>query len=561
MVLPPAMRRILAGFIVKHKGLISLTVGSAVFTFVTESVVIPRILSSTFTNINTPGELKKNLLKLVGSWVVTQTGSALNDWCLGRIDPALSRYMNQLIFDQLFLAYENEHKHLNTTEIMEKITVIQDTIERILYRIIFSLLPRFITILAILVNIYSINHRLGIYTSVLLFLFITIAISWNKKSTTILHSSLNARLDYTTKVTDVFSNIELVNSTPGALNKEKKACLDLNRQHEKHDWEAQQSVRMTQMIMYACNVAIFVVVLYILYGLYIKNELSNEKVTTILLSISPLFNNMAEIMYYIPEMVKLLSILNFHEPFVNHLMKQEVSIGINPSFSSNDIVFDNVNFAYGESKLFDNMSLTIPANSFVTLRGPSGSGKTSLLKLLFRIHTPQSGSIHVGGHDLYQLSTACVKQNIMYLHQHSTLMDDTVYHNMIYGLEPSDDIRAKVCAFLSKYKLHSLFTDTNTFDFLDEPVGILGEKLSGGQRQVVHLIRCMIHNNASILILDEPTSAVDTHHKSLIMDMIKDLHAQGRTILLISHDETVSSPMILDFSAMPQPLLKTSNQL
>jgi ABC-type multidrug transport system fused ATPase/permease subunit len=550
------MRRILAGFIVKHKGLISLTVGSAVFTFVTESVVIPRILSSTFTNINTPGELKKNLLKLVGSWVVTQTGSALNDWCLGRIDPALSRYMNQLIFDQLFLAYENEHKHLNTTEIMEKITVIQDTIERILYRIIFSLLPRFITILAILVNIYSINRRLGIYTSVLLFLFITIAISWNKKSTTILHSSLNARLDYTTKVTDVFSNIELVNSTPGALNKEKKACLDLNGQHEKHDWEAQQSVRMTQMIMYACNVVIFVVVLYILYGLYIKNELSNEKVTTILLSISPLFNNMAEIMYYIPEMVKLLSVLNFHEPFVNHLMKQEVSIGINPSFSSNDIVFDNVNFAYGESKLFDNMSLTIPANSFVTLRGPSGSGKTSLLKLLFRIHTPQSGSIHVGGHDLYQLSTASVKQNIMYLHQHSTLMDDTVYHNMIYGLDPSDDIRTKVCAFLSKYKLHSLFTDTDTFDFLDEPVGILGEKLSGGQRQVVHLIRCMIHNNASILILDEPTSAVDMHHKSLIMDMIKDLHTQGRTILLISHDESVSSPMILDFSAMPQPLLK-----
>lgn len=558
MVLPPAMRRILAGFIVKHKGLISLTVGSAVFTFVTESVVIPRILSSTFTNINTPGELKKNLLKLVGSWVVTQTGSALNDWCLGRIDPALSRYMNQLIFDQLFLAYENEHKHLNTTEIMEKITVIQDTIERILYRIIFSLLPRFITILAILVNIYSINRRLGIYTSALLFLFITIAISWNKKSTTILHSSLNARLDYTTKVTDVFSNIELVNSTPGALNKEKKACLDLNRQHEKHDWEAQQSVRMTQMIMYACNVAIFVVVLYILYGLYIKNELSNEKVTTILLSISPLFNNMAEIMYYIPEMVKLLSVLNFHEPFVNHLMKQEVSSGINPSFSSNDIVFDNVNFAYAESKLFDNMSLTIPANSFVTLRGPSGSGKTSLLKLLFRIHTPQSGSIHVGGHDLYQLSTASVKQNIMYLHQHSTLMDDTVYHNMIYGLDPSDDIRAKVCAFLSKYKLQSLFTDTDTFDFLDEPVGILGEKLSGGQRQVVHLIRCMIHNSASILILDEPTSAVDTHHKGLIMDMIKDLHAQGRTILLISHDETVSSPMILDFSAMPQPLLKAT---
>lgn len=558
MVLPPAMQRILKGFLIKHKGLIALTVGSAVFTFVTESVVIPRILSSTFTNINTPGELKKNLLKLVASWVVTQSGSALNDWCLGRIDPALSRYMNQLIFDQLFLAYENEHKHLNTTEIMEKITVIQETIERILYRIIFSLLPRFITILAILVNIYSINRRLGIYTSALLFLFITIAISWNKNSTNILHSTLNARLDYTTKVTDVFSNIELVNSTPGALDKEKKACLELNATHEKHDWHAQQSVRMTQMIMYACNVVIFVVVLYILYGLYTQNELTNEKVTTILLSISPLFNNMAEIMYYIPELVKLLSILNFQEPFVNHLMKQEVSSGLNAVFSTNEIIFENVNFAYGESTLFDNMSLTIPANSFVTLRGPSGSGKTSLLKLLFRIHLPQSGTIRIGGYDLHQLSTACVKQNIMYLHQHSTLLNESVYHNMIYGLESNDALRANVCALLTKYELNSLFTDTNTFDFLDETVGILGEKLSGGQRQVVHLIRCMIHNNASIIILDEPTSAVDTHHKGLIMNMIKDLHAQGKTILLISHDESVSSPLILDFNTMP-PILQTKS--
>jgi ABC-type multidrug transport system fused ATPase/permease subunit len=557
MVLPPAMHRIFKGFVLKNKGLIALTVGSAVFTFVTESVVIPRILSSTFTTINTPGELKKNLFKLVASWVVTQSGSALNDWCLGRIDPALSLYMNHLILDQLFLAYENEHNHLNTTEIMEKITVIQETIQRILYRIIFSLLPRFITILAILVNIYSINRRLGIYTSALLFLFITIAISWNQKNTNVLHTSLNARLDYTTKVSDVFSNMELVNSTPSALDKEKHACLDLNIQHEEQDKNAQQTVRMTQMIMYACNVVIFVVVLYILYGLYIKNELTNEKVTTVLLSISPLFNNMSEIMYYIPELVKLLSVLNFHEPFVNHLMKQEVSSGIDTTFSSNEIVFDALHFSYGESKLFDNMSLTIPANSFVTLRGPSGSGKTSLLKLLFRIHTPQSGTIRVGGYDLYQLSTACVKQNIMYLHQHSTLLNDTVYHNMMYGLEPTDAVRANVIALLKKYKLHSLFTDTDSFDFLDEKVGILGEKLSGGQRQVVHLIRCMIHDHASIIILDEPTSAVDTHHKALIMTMIKDLHAQGKTILLISHDESVSSTWILDFSTMPQPLLKS----
>ena len=548
---PPVMLRLMIGFLKKHKGLIGLTLGSSIFTFLVESVVIPRILSNTFNNIATPGELRKNLMYLVFSWILTQTGSGLNDWCLGRIEPALSKYMSQIIFDQLFIAYENEHENMNTADIIEKISTIQTTFERMLYRIIFSLFPRFVTIFAILANICSINSKIGAYTFVLLVAFLTIAILWNQRNKGVMYDSMKARSRYTEKVSDVFSNIELVHATPGALDNEKNTCVALNNVQEDTEYIAQQSIRITQLIMYTFNVVIFVVLLYVMYNMYSKGELTNEKITSILLAISPLFNNMAEIMYYIPDVVKLLSVLNYQERFVDHLMAQPEQSGIHSSLTTNDIVFDRVTFGYNDTPIFKHLSLTIPSGSYITLRGPSGSGKTSFLKLLFRIEAPQSGSIHLGGQPLHDLHSLCVKQHIMYLHQHSTLLNDTVYHNMTYGVDESPRLRPRIEELLTKYQLISLFTDKSNFEFLDETVGILGEKLSGGQRQVVHLIRCMVHTSAPFLILDEPTSAVDRHHKTIINDMIRDLHQAGKTILVISHDDVISSPYILDFTHTP----------
>ena len=81
---------------------------------------------------------------------------------------------------------------------------------------------------------------------------------------------------------------------------------------------------------------------------------------------------------------------------------------------------------------------------------------------------------------------------------------------------------------------------------MEKSVGKEGSRLSGGQRQLIQIIRCLLHSSPPIIIMDEPTSAIDMKHTEHVMEMIKDIHKQGKTILLISHSEPKTS--ILKFS-------------
>jgi ABC-type multidrug transport system fused ATPase/permease subunit len=135
------------------------------------------------------------------------------------------------------------------------------------------------------------------------------------------------------------------------------------------------------------------------------------------------------------------------------------------------------------------------------------------------------------------------------------LLHDTLYHNMTYGLVNSPELRTKVEDIFKTYKLQTIF-QADDFKFLDNSVGKGGELLSGGQRQVIHLIRCFLNTSAKILILDEPTSALDRHHKTIIGKLLQDIHKQGKTILLITHDDTIISPHVLKFQYPDNPVLE-----
>jgi putative ABC transport system ATP-binding protein len=554
-MIPPGMRFILKDFLVKHKSLVGVTLLSSVFTYVVESVFIPRILGNAFTDVSDIKKLKQNLILLVVSWSVSQIGSASSDWCNHRIEPVLTHHVSQIMFNQIFTLFENEHKTENVSKITELIELIQRTTSSIMYRVMFNLLPRLITISLIMFNIYVIHPPLGKYVISLLLVFFISILVWNLSKKNVLYSTLNARDDYLNKVTDVFMNMEFIHSTPGAMDKERDQCIHLTDLHEEHEWISQQSIIKKQTFSYLCNIIIFVILLYLIFRMYQKKEIDGRKVTTLILAVSPLFTNMADILYYIPEFNKLLSILNFHEPFINSLLSHIPKDGQSPTLENGDISFENVTFSYGGTTLFSNYSINIPRGSFVTLRGPSGSGKTTFLKLLFRVLKPNEGHIKVADFPLKELSSMCLKQHMVYLHQHSTLLHDTLYHNMTYGLVNSPELRTKVEDIFKTYKLQTIF-QADDFKFLDNSVGKGGELLSGGQRQVIHLIRCFLNTSAKILILDEPTSALDRHHKTIIGKLLQDIHKQGKTILLITHDDTIISPHVLKFQYPDNPVLE-----
>jgi ATP-binding cassette, subfamily C, bacterial LapB len=196
-----------------------------------------------------------------------------------------------------------------------------------------------------------------------------------------------------------------------------------------------------------------------------------------------------------------------------------------------DIEFRNVKFAYPnrQDSALDGVSFKINAGERVALIGRVGSGKSTIERLILGLYQPADGAVLLDGIDLRQLDPADVRRNIGYVSQDVTLFYGTLRENITFGLPYADDTAVVAAAEIAGM---SDFVNRHPRGF-DMPVGERGESLSGGQRQGIGLARAVLHN-APILLLDEPTSAMDFSTESLITQRITSF-AQSKTVVLVTH--------------------------
>ena len=204
------------------------------------------------------------------------------------------------------------------------------------------------------------------------------------------------------------------------------------------------------------------------------------------------------------------------------------------------IEFDNVAFRYksSETDVVSGVSITFNTRNhdIIGITGLSGKGKTTIMKILLKMHSAKDGTVSIDGVNIDEISPDYIRENITYVSQNGKLFDRVVAENMMYGcLHPescSEDLRR-----ILKYpKIRELFKN---IDIENKRSGNLGENLSGGQRQVVNIIGGLI-NPSKILILDEPTNALDSALKQELIRLIKDYSERKNAILIITHDKELS---------------------
>ncbi|MFZ6678022.1 ABC transporter ATP-binding protein [Undibacterium sp. Tian12W] len=200
-----------------------------------------------------------------------------------------------------------------------------------------------------------------------------------------------------------------------------------------------------------------------------------------------------------------------------------------PTQIKGELQFDQVDFAYGDQKTLQQISLHIPAGKTVAFVGSTGSGKSTLVKLLLRFYSAQAGKITLDGTEINDINLQDLRRCIGYVAQDSFLTDGTIADNIAYGMQDADDaaIRdaaqaAEAMEFISKLPLG-----------FATRIGERGQKLSGGQRQRLALARAIL-KNPPILILDEATSAVDNETEAAIQRSL-DVVSRDRTTIVIAH--------------------------
>lgn len=193
---------------------------------------------------------------------------------------------------------------------------------------------------------------------------------------------------------------------------------------------------------------------------------------------------------------------------------------------------ENLNFAYGEEQILSDVSLSVKKGEILGIHGRSGSGKSTLLKLLMRFYDPKSDSIKINGETLPNINTRSLRDNMAYITQQTYIFNETIEENI--RLARRDATLEEIMEAAKKASIHDFI--------LSLPQGYqtkmteLGGNLSDGEKQRIGIARAFLHN-APIILLDEPTSNLDSLNEAMILKSLLDVKAE-KLIILVSHRQS-----------------------
>jgi len=290
------------------------------------------------------------------------------------------------------------------------------------------------------------------------------------------------------------------------------------------------------------NVIIFISLNYMSYSLFQQKVINISSLTsifiinyTILSSLMSLFNDTREFM-------NIRSNVELIQEFIMSLPKEDGN-AIKEIPNPNNIKIELKDIVYyhdgNDEPLYKKLNLTILPKQKVAIMGSIGSGKSTFAKLITRLQTYEEGDILINGVSITNIDINNLRKHIIYIPQHPKLFNRTLWENISYGLDTNKITEEKIYAFLNKQNMNELCEIFKKR--MHESVGKHGTNLSGGQRQMVWLIRAVL-KDSPVVILDEPSASLDPASTQLVHKMIQYI-AKNKTVLLITHDKDLTKGM------------------
>jgi len=240
----------------------------------------------------------------------------------------------------------------------------------------------------------------------------------------------------------------------------------------------------------------------------------------------------------IEQMGRLEAIVDWFKPIENklHLLSKNYN-KIDLPLEKVELV--DVSFSYNANSdlIFDRSNIKVETNNhkIIGITGQSGKGKSTFTKLLLKLYKVDSGKILIDNKNIEHIDPDYLRTHITYINQNSRLFDKTVLENILYGCKDEDICKEYYKQILQYPKIKELYQNVKLEEDL---AGYSGEKISGGQRQIANIISGLA-NPSKILILDEPTNALDKELKMELLEIIRVFKQHKQCIFIITHDKDV----------------------
>lgn len=458
----------------------------------------------------------------------------------------LANWVKKELFEFILKSNYENMKNRNFADFITPITRISSASTSLLNDIVTNLIPTIGFLIVITGYFFYMNWPLGIgffIGNIILFsyLFFCWKKMFNYKQKQEALVVANERY-----ILDALNNLDKI-VYRGTMDKE----LDIF--DKKTDKCIDYSIKMSQYMMnhmFVMNIGIYIVMfssMYAILRLHSNKRLDALTLITFLTILIMYRDNISDTVQSIPNNTDLFGRIDLVLREFNEMIDYENVKNVmnrQTDYEKTELVFDTiefrgVGFKYPtvDEPVFTDYSKELDLeNKIIGVTGLSGKGKSTFVKLLLRLYDPIEGKILIDGRDIRLIDPTYLRENITYVNQNSRLFDREVLENILYGCKDVEKCQGNLKEILAYSKIQELYKNVQ----LDMTAGPLGENLSGGQRQVANLISGLI-NPTKILILDEPTNALDPNLKRDILSMIQHFHSYKKCIIIITHDRDVYS--------------------
>ena len=528
--------RLVKPFIEKYKYYLILYTICILLAYPLEAIIIPKIFSTFFDSIKetsdnqNSNEIFSNFYKqiIIFMFIIFIAHTMISKLDIYLI-PEFNESVSNIFYENILTHYENNYTDLELGRILSRINGLPSVLREMSTDLFNWISPKICTILIINCYFYMNNIKLGVLSSIILILIIYI----NKKSLTkcsiLSHDRYLSFEDKSETLQDKLSNLYSIYSA-GNVKEEIINFNNINRDFKKihrKTIKCSQSVKNSNSLI--SGISLILLSCFILY-LYKSNDISKKTLVILLMVLMFYIPCLNTIITYLPDYINHIGMITNVDNFIDTI---SVKNKIKPNIIINNGKIDIINLSFGyikDNQIFTNFNLKIEPQTKVAIIGPSGNGKSTLIKLLMGYYEVPENTIFIDGQDINKFNLNSIRNQITYINQNTKLFNKTIYENIKYGNNIST---ADIIVLYNMFNLDRIFKNLpNGFNTI---VGVNGDSLSGGQKQIVLLLRNSFKKN-KICILDEPTSALDNETRKTVIQIIKRISKKS-TLIIITHDE------------------------
>jgi ABC-type multidrug transport system fused ATPase/permease subunit len=529
---------LLKGFVSQHKQLFAIY---AVFILIIplQDVGLPHIIGRVIGTIReNSGTLLKNLGVIIMIMIFLQIGYTLYDFVDVRMYPALQDYIRTQLVSAMLDKQRTHHAELQMAGITSTLIKLPSAMYSVIEVIKNLLVPQLFVYLVSALYIAYHDYVLGIIAMLLvLIVYAGIALTVNKCE------GISARRDQLFNavqedVDDLLRNsISVLN-----YNQEPQELVRLTKSHKVYAEISVQSLKCGLNARYLLSPLIFAFLVIFMLRCHSRlraGTLATSAFISLFIIVLQTCSTLWRVVATVKDLVVRWGIIKLGLNLLDDYGPQEVppsprSLLHRETPEQCILYVDHVTFSYGPGRQqLSDVTLCIAPRQTTLIKGKIGSGKSTLLKLLLKYLVPTAGELYLRGTPYASLEPAQLRAQVGYIPQMPILFNRSVYENIVYGIHGPKASRAHVLDLLRR--LDVLDIVERMPQGLDTQAGKMGSHLSGGQRQVVWIVRTILQDYKTI-IADEPTSAMDSYTKTRVQRLLQEV-MKGRTVVMVSHDE------------------------